>query len=271
MAVAALGIALYTPFAQWWNDREHAKALSELSEAVVVGPEERLLQILADAEDYNRRFLASHDNSDYVSQLDPIGDGTMGRIKIDKIKVDLPIYHTSSDRVLRKGAGHMDETTLPIGGLATHAAITAHRGLVESKLFTDLDKVNVGDTFTLEILGEALVYQVQTVRIVAPEETDWLVADPNKDLVTLITCDPLGINTERMLVTGERVFPTPVEAQESVGEPSNLPEFPWWLVGLITGLTVIAGAVWYSRRPVRSRGVHVVDGSDDMRSVDSAS
>lgn len=108
-----------------------------------------------------------------------------------------------------------------------------------------------GDQFTLEILGEALVYQVQTARIVKPTETDWLLVDPNKDQVTLITCDPLGINTERMLVTGQRVYPTPVEAQEAVGAPSDLPAFPWWLVALLAGLALIAALVRYTQRPAR--------------------
>lgn len=253
MGAAALCVALYVPFARWWNDREHAQALAELSAAVVVGPQERLDQIRQDAVQYNRTFLASGDNSDYLQQLDPTHDAMMGRIKIKKINVDLPIYHTSSDEVLRKGAGHMEETTLPVGGIGTHAAITAHRGLAESKLFTELDRVDVGDQFVLEILGEALAYEVKTVRIVAPTETEWLLVDPDKDLVTLITCDPLGINTERMLVTGERVYPAPVEVQQEVGEVSDLPGFPWWFVALVGGLTAIALLAWYTQRAARDQ------------------
>lgn len=250
--VPALCMVLYGPFSQWWNDLLHAQVISQLNDAVAVGPEERLEKVRHSAVQYNSRFMASRDNSDYLDQLDPFGTGAMGRIKIEKINVDLPIYHTSSDAVLRKGAGHMEETTLPVGGVGTHAAITAHRGLAESKLFTDLDQVDIGDTFTLEILGEPLVYQVEAVRIVDPTETSWLVPDPMKDQVTLITCDPLGINSERMLVTGSRIDPTPVQAYRDVGAESDLPGFPMWIVYGLVGLSLIGFMVWSGSRPRRS-------------------
>lgn len=247
MGVVALGLALYAPAAQWWNSRLSAQVVAELNQVEAVGPEPMLRQLWDDAHGYNKQFLASGDNSDYFNQLDPLSNGVMGRIKIPVIGVDLPIYHTSSDAVLRKGAGHMEDTTLPVGGVATHAAITAHRGLAESRLFTDLDKVGVGDRFTLEVAGEVLTYQVETVRIVSPTETDWLLVDPNRDLVTLITCDPLGINTERMLVTGERVTPTPIGDIENAGRPSNQPGFPWWLLVAGGGLAGIGGLVVWSQ------------------------
>lgn len=210
------------------------------NEAVVIGPQERLDQIREDAEAYNRRLALEGDTTDYRSQLNPAGDGVMGRIKIDKINVDLPIYHTSSDAVLRMGAGHMTETSLPVGGAGSHAAITAHRGLAESVLFTNLDKVQVGDQFVIEVLGEAQVYEVFLTRIVAADETDWLLYDNDRDLVTLITCNPLGINTERMLVTGERVTPTPQEAVDEVGAGPKIPGFPWFMVVFAGGLVLIA-------------------------------
>lgn len=270
MGIIALGLALYVPFSQWWNDREHAKALAELNAAVQAGPEERIAKIREDARAYNTAFLASGDNSGYAQQLDPFGDGVMGRIKIDKINVDLPIYHYSTDDVLRKGAGHMEETTLPVGGKATHAAITAHRGLAESRLFTDLDQVDVGDSFTIEVLGDALVYEVVTKRIVEPTETQWLVTDRDRDLVTLITCDPLGVNTERMLVTGERIFPTPQAAIDDVGKDSELPGFPWWLVAAAGGFALIMTLAWLTARPKKPRGaVEREAGSEPEPGLDS--
>ena len=255
LGLFALAAALYQPFSQWWNDKEHAKAIAGLNEVVAVGPEERLAQIRQDAIEYNKKFLASGDNSDYLNQLDPTSTGMIGRIKIPAINIDIPIYHTSSDSVLKKGAGHMEETTLPVGGPSTHAAITAHRGLAESKLFTDLDKVKIGDTFTLEILGEPLVYEVKTTRIVEPTETQWLTVEPNRDLVTLITCDPLGINTERMLVTGERIYPTPPAAYEDAAKDSDLPGFPTWALWLTAGLVFLGGMVWYTIRPTKKKEV----------------
>lgn len=215
------------------------------------GPERRLLRLREDAQTYNRKLLATGDNSDYLDQLDPVGNGVMGRIKIPKIEVDLPIFHTANDDVLRKGAGHMEETTLPVGGIPSHAAITAHRGLAESRLFTDLDQLGVGDRFTLEVAGEVLTYEVETTRIVAPTETEWLLVDSHRDLVTLITCDPLGINSERMLVTGHRLSPTPLEDLESAGQPSSQPSFPWWMMVAGAGTIGKFVAVRWARRPIK--------------------
>ena len=256
MGVTALGLALYAPIAQWWNSYLHAQAVAELNEATVAGPEERLEKLRADAHAYNQKFLASGDNSDYMSQLNMLPGGLMGRVKIPKINVDLPIFHTSSDAVLRQGAGHMEETTLPVGGETTHAAITAHRGLAEATLFTHLDEVGVGDRFTLEIAGDVLVYEVETVRIVSPDETDWLLVQPGRDLVTLITCDPLGINTERMLVTGHRIEPTPIEDVEAAGKRSEQPAFPWWLVAAVVGVVAIVFAARWATKPAKPKAAH---------------
>lgn len=249
MAIVALGLVLYAPAVQWWNSYLQAKAISELNDVVDIGPETKLLAEREAAYEYNKRLLSSRDNSDYMQQLNSLGNGLMGRVKIDKINVDLPIYHTSSDEVLRKGAGHMEETTLPVGGKSTHAAITAHRGLAESKLFTDLDKVGVGDRFVLEVSGDVLTYEVETVRIVKPDETNWLVTDKDRDLVTLITCDPLGINTERMLVTGHRIDPTPITDLNNAGETSDQPGFPWWILLLVVGLCVIYVIIKFASKP----------------------
>lgn len=247
---ASIASFTYDPFSQWWNSLLHAQALSRLNEAVVIGPDYKYDKLREEAHKYNKDFLSTDNKKDliknvYPSMIDPTGNGVMGRIKIPTINVDLPIFHTSNDDVLRKGAGHMEETTLPVGGKATHAAITAHRGLATSKLFTDLDQVKIGDEFIVETLGEAFVYKVDTVRIVTPDETEWLVADPTRDLVTLITCDPLGINSHRMLVMGERIFPTPEWAEDEVGAESDQPGTPWWLIrAVIVGGVVVAVAIW---------------------------
>lgn len=261
LAVAALTIGTYPFAAQWWNSVLQSRVIRANNDAVVVGPQERLDQIRNDAEQYNRRLALEGDTAGYMSQLNPGGDGVMGRIKIDKINVDLPIYHTSSDAALRKGAGHMIETSLPVGGAGSHAAITAHRGLAQSVLFTNLDKVQVGDQFVLEILGEPQVYEVFMTRIVAADETDWLLYDNDRDLVTLITCNPLGINTERMLVTGERVSPTPQEALDDVGAGPKVPGFPWFMVIFGAGLVLIAAtarATFVRLKPKSPRPVAAV-------------
>ena len=248
MGLVALTFLLYNQVADWWNDRLHAEALDRVNEAVVIGPDAKLEAIRVEAQAYNQQLLASGKTEGYMEQIDPAGGGVMGRIKIPNIGVDIPIFHTSNDDVLRRGAGHMAETTLPVGGENTHAAITAHRGLAQSRLFTDLDKVEEGHTFTLEVLGEALVYEVFETRIVDPHETDWLVVQPGRDLVTLITCDPLGINTERMLVTGERIWPTPKAAQDAVGDAKRILAPPTWFWWSLLGLGVVGAATWRSTR-----------------------
>lgn len=253
MGIVALGLLLYPSASQWWNSFLHARAIAELNEVASVGPEAKLEKARESARDYNRRLVSSGDNSGYLSELNSSNDGIMGRIKIPSINVDLPIFHTSSDEVLRKGAGHMEETTLPVGGESTHAAITAHRGLAESTLFTNLDKVEVGDQFVLEVSGEVFVYEVRSTRIVKPDETEWLAISPGEDLVTLITCDPLGINTERILVTGERVTPVPVEVLEESNMPSDQPGFPWWAVIFVGGTALIIFGVNFAFRPKRQK------------------
>ena len=254
LGFVTVGMGSYYFAAPWWNSLLHAHVINELSAASAsTNAEDKNEKLRLEAHDYNLKFLASGDNSNYMYMMGDTGAHIIGRIKIPKIKVDLPIYKMppeSADEVLRKGAGHMMETTLPVGGTATHAAITAHRGLASSMLFTDLDQVKVGDEFTIETLGRALVYRVDTVRIVDPDETDWLVVDPDRDLVTLITCDPLGINSHRMLVTGERIYPTPEYALKDLGKKSDQPGFPWWILGFIAGGgAVVAISFWATPNP----------------------
>lgn len=181
---------------------------------------------------------------DYSQMLKSNADGIMGRIRIPSIDVDLPIYHGTSDEVLLKGAGHLQGSHLPVGGAGTRTVITAHRGLANAVMFTNLDKVEVGDTFTLEVLGEVLVYRVSEIRVIQPEDTDTLRPEQGRDLATLITCTPLGLNTHRIVVTGERVIPTPQEDRDNAGMASDLPHFPWWLVGMGGGVAA-SGAYLY--------------------------
>ena len=133
------------------------------------------------------------------------GDGMMGYITIEKIKVQLPIYHGTSDKVLNSAVGHVEGSSLPVGGESTHSVLSAHRGLPSAKLFTNLDKVEVGDVFTIRILDRTITYQVDQILIVLPHETEALNLVPGEDYCTLVTCTPYGINTHRMLVRGTRI------------------------------------------------------------------
>lgn len=150
-------------------------------------------------------FLPEERRAEYESLLNVSNLGVMGYIEIPKLSVSLPIYHGTSDSVLQVAVGHLDWTSLPVGGESTHCVISGHRGLPSAKLFTDLDRMNVGDTFTLRILDEVLTYEVDRILIVLPEETEPLLIEEGKDYCTLVTCTPYAVNTHRLLVRGRRV------------------------------------------------------------------
>ncbi|WP_338088362.1 class C sortase [Nanchangia anserum] len=180
----------------------------------------------------------------YDNLLKTTPSGMMARLIIPSIDVDLPVYHGTSDATLLKGLGHLEGTSLPVGGKSTHAVITGHRGLAEATMFTNLNKVKVGDTIRIEIFGEALTYQVRSSVVVEPDEREKLKIVPGKDLLTLVTCTPLGINTHRILVTAERI-PNP-EPDPGVGRASEVPRFPWWIVVYAGALILGVVVVWRS-------------------------
>lgn len=175
----------------------------------------------------------------------------MGRIRIKKIDLDLPIYHGTDDDTLLKGVGHLEGTSLPVGGANTHSVLTAHRGLANAAMFTYLDRIEEGDTFNLEIFGQILTYQVERTRVVEPEDTEALQIRADADLVTLITCTPLGINSHRILVTGHRI-PTPENAPQSGAVP-EVPRFPWWTIWLSATYIAAAAYVWREGYPVQKK------------------
>ena len=193
------------------------------------------------------RGLEETTGNEYHKLLNGPAD-IMARIRIPVIDVDLPVYHGTSDLTLLRGAGHLQGTSLPVGGESTHSVITAHRGLAEAAMFTDLDKVHTGDTFTIEVMGEVLVYEVRQTQVVAPEEQEALYPQQGRDLLTLVTCTPLGVNTHRILVTGERVIPPPQEEVDRALQDSDLPRFPWWLLLSSGGVIAVIGYLWLAGR-----------------------
>lgn len=192
---------------------------------------------------------------DYRSML-ATSTGVMARLQIPKIDVDLPVYHGTSEETLEIGVGHLKGTSLPVGGESTHSVLTAHRGLPSATLFTNLDQVKVGDTFTITTFGEVLNYRVVSRQVVAPEDTETLRQIEGEDLVTLVTCTPLGVNSHRILVTGERINPTPPEAIEEAKSSAREPGFPWWAVAYISALAVIGWYAWWAGKPPRRRPQH---------------
>lgn len=159
----------------------------------------------------------------YDQLLDVDGTGVMGTLSVPRMQVTLPIYHGTEEAVLQVGAGHIESTSLPVGGPSTHTVLSGHRGLPSAMLFTRLDAVRVGDRFSISVLGETLVYQVESVSVVLPDDLSVLEIEEGRDLATLLTCTPYGLNTHRLVVRGERVSGAQGEA---VAAPTELPGGP---------------------------------------------
>ncbi len=208
-----LCVLLYPTVSDFWNEKRQSQAIVNYDELIVDLTPEDYSEYFSKADSYNQKirnmsfpFLNHKDIADeYYSILDVNGDGMMGYITIEKIKVQLPIYHGTSDKVLNSAVGHVEGSSIPVGGESTHSVLSAHRGLPSAKLFTNLDKVEVGDIFTIRILDRTTTYQVDQILIVLPEDTENLNIVAGEDYCTLVTCTPYGINTHRMLVRGTRI------------------------------------------------------------------
>ncbi|WRS30837.1 class C sortase [Actinomycetaceae bacterium MB13-C1-2] len=266
---AAATVFAYPYAAQWVSQYNQSNIIIDQAAADRASGAEYAREQIAKAQEYNRQLQAGGvmeagsnlvegtgvDNGDlnYWNLLNNDPNHVMARLRIPSIKLDLPVYHGTSDQVLLKGVGHLQRTSLPVGGVGTRSVLTGHRGLADAEIFTHLDRVKEGDTFSVEVMGEVFTYRVIETKVVEPNETEEIRAVPDKDLVTLITCTPLGINTHRFLVTGERVWPTPQADLDAAGERPSVPSFPWWLVIYLA--TVVAVAVWYWRAgyPAKTR------------------
>lgn len=213
MLGAGLAIMLYPTVSDWWNSFHQSRAVASYQEAMAEFDDTDYDALFAAAEAYNDHLKAlsfpftEYDQLDeeYYSVLDINGSGIMGTVTIPSINVQLPVYHGTSDRVLNVAAGHIEGTTLPVGGEGTHGVISAHRGLPSARLFTDLNKVVEGDLFMIDVLNRTFTYQVDRILIVEPDQLEALNIESGMDYVTLQTCTPYGINTHRMLVRGHRV------------------------------------------------------------------
>ena len=210
--LVGLSVMLYPTVSDYINQKNQSRAVASYSEEVENLSDVDYQAYFDAADDYNRRlaetpdaFYRPEEVSGYTDTLDVSGTGIMGYITISKIGVELPVYHGTSDGVLQVAAGHLEGSSLPVGGAGTHAVISAHRGLPSAKLFTNLDELEVGDTFTITVLDRVLTYEVDQISIVLPTETDNLKVVDGKDYVTLMTCTPYGINSHRLLVRGRRI------------------------------------------------------------------
>lgn len=212
LIIVGLSLVLYPTFSNYWNELHQTKAIANYDSVISDMSTEDRSNIFEEAIEYNKalrkiRFpLMYYDEvSGYNDLLNVSKDGVMGYITIDKINVELPIYHGIDETVLQVAVGHIQGSSLPTGGESTHCAFSAHRGLPSARLFTDLDKLEIGDVFKLTILDQTLTYQVDQIRIVDPENIEPLYVVDGEDYCTLVTCTPYGVNSHRMLVRGTRI------------------------------------------------------------------
>lgn len=258
--LAGLSLLLYPLVSNQWNNYRQSKLISSYEEVVNEKSAAGEIDYKAEADRataYNKALLPSilpdsfavaeaseEEDDEYMSCLNLSGNGMMGYVEIPKINVKIPVFHTTDDEVLQKAAGHLEGSSLPIGGKSTHSVISAHRGLPSATLFTDLDKMKEGDHFLLYILDDILCYEVDKVSVVEPEETDGLAVEEGEDLVTLLTCTPYGVNSQRLLVRGHRV---PYEETEMEETPTSLltgvSMHTSYLFWVIVGLAVTAAFV----------------------------
>ena len=250
--LAGAGVFLYPTISDMWNQYRNAQLVSKYEEAVTELSDNDYDRLWKEAKEYNAEhpvnaIVDAFEEEDtyelshpYDGVLDPNGDGLMGSIEIPKIKAKLAIYHGLSKTVLEKGVGHVEGTSLPIGGKSTHAVLAAHRGLPNAKLFTDLDQMKVGDHFLLHVLDETLCYEVDKISVVKPEDTSALAVEDGQDLVTLLTCTPYGVNTERLLVRGHRVPYVEEEVKEEKTVLSGSSLHTNYLLWVFVGLSVTA-------------------------------
>lgn len=253
--LAGLSLLLYPFVANQWNNYRQKQLISGYEQ--VVSDKEAAEGIDYDAErkkaeDYNEALLpcvlpdsfalaeSSGVDTVYMNTLNIAGDEMMGSVEIPKINIKIPIYHTTEEDVLNKGAGHLEGSSLPVGGANTHAVISAHRGLPSASLFTDLDQMKVGDHFLLHVLDETLCYEVDKISVVKPEDTSALAVEDGQDLVTLLTCTPYGVNTERLLVRGHRVPYVEEEVKEEKTVLSGSSLHTNYLLWVFVGLSVTA-------------------------------
>ena len=249
--LAGLGFLLYPTVSNLWNRAHQSRAIATYTKQVEKLDDSQNKEMLKAARKYNKSLLkksdhwklSKKDKKKYESLLDVSGTGIMGYIEVPKIDCSLPIYHGTDEGALQIAIGHLEGSSLPVGGASTHAVISAHRGLPSASLFTDLDKLEEGDHFLIHVLNETLCYEVDKISVVKPEETSGLAVEEGKDLVTLLTCTPYGVNTERLLVRGHRVeyVEQEVEAEKTLfsGISIHTNYLLWVIVGLLVTVAFI--------------------------------
>ena len=208
-----VGLLVYPSFSDYWNTFHQSRIIMKYADRVSNMNKDEYARLIKEANQYNQELqktgikwnMTDAEKASYNRYLDFESSGVMGYITIPKINVELPIYHGTSDSILQISIGHIEGSSLPVGGLGSHTILSGHRGLPSARLFTNLDQLAAGDTFTLTVLNETYTYEVDQIRIVEPTDLSSLQLEPDKDYCTLVTCTPYGVNTHRLLVRGHRV------------------------------------------------------------------
>jgi len=241
-------VLLYPSLSDFYNQKVQTRAIVDYEALIESYTANDYTDIFEEAYNYNKKlrklkdpYLSYDKLKNYNDIINVNGTGMIGYVSINKIKVELPIYHGTNENVLNVAVGHLEGSSLPVGGIGTHSVLSAHRGLPSTKLFSDLDKLEIGDTFTVTVLNQLLTYEVNQIEIVDPHEIDKLAIDPEKDYLTLMTCTPYGINSHRLLVRGIRIENTkkPTFVTTEAFRISNLTVTPLVAMPIILTLLVI--------------------------------
>ena len=240
-----LSLLLYPTLSDYWNSVHQSQAIAEYVEAVSNMDQEKYDLMLDNAKAYNQKLasspthwrLSDEEKNEYNSLLDVSGTGIMGHIEIPKINCSLPIYHGTDENVLQIAVGHISGSSLPVGGESTHTVLSGHRGLPSAKLFTNLDKLEEGDIFMIRVMDEVLTYEVDNILIAEPDDFSSLGIEQGKDLCTLVTCTPYGINTHRLLVRGHRI--ENIEQSSSARVTADAMQIEPLLVASVIGVPIL--------------------------------
>lgn len=258
--IIGLSLLLYPTVANQWNTYRQSKLMSNYEEQIEEMQSSGEVDMEAEwekAEAYNEALLPTilpdsfaiaeakqEEDKTYTSSLNLMGDGMMGKVVIPKIDVSLPVFHYTTKEVLENGVGHLEGSSLPIGGESSHSVLSAHRGLPSASLFTDLDQLEVGDHFLMYVLDDILCYEVDQVKVVEPKETQDLSVEEGKDLMTLFTCTPYGVNTHRLLVRGHRVPYEETILEDEKVPTANRSLHTNYLLWVVVGLAVTGFLIW---------------------------
>ena len=276
--LVGIGLLLYPSVANYWNQFHQTRAIMAYNDTVSSLSTEDYEKILNDAKEYNKKLgetgivwkMSKAQKAEYEKQLAVDSSGIMGYVSVPKFHIKLPVYHGTNESVLQIAIGHLEQTSLPVGGESSHCEVSGHRGLPSARLFTDIDKIKEGDTWTMNVLNETLTYECDQIRIVEPEDLSNLQIAKGKDYCTLITCTPYGVNTHRLLVRGHRIPNVDGNANLTADAIQIEPIYiaPFLAVPIILILLIVLIAS--TRRAKKFNPAKIVEGYLDSKGIEDS-